>query len=132
MNNARFKVIFAPEAAIEYEKLDNSVISIVDKAIEVAYYNSYRGCLYMKTMSVSQAKTYFLEIARRAEEQESIIVEKKGEPVLVIIPYQEYLNLERMKHFLAVKDLSNILKDSGITASELHRESRRELEHGRN
>ena len=86
----------------------------------------------MKTMSVSQAKTYFLEIARRAEEQESIIVEKKGEPVLVIIPYQEYLNLERMKHFLAVKDLSNILKDSGITASELHRESRRDLEHGLN
>jgi len=34
MNNARFKVIFAPEAAIEYEKLDNSVISIVDKAID--------------------------------------------------------------------------------------------------
>lgn len=34
MNNARFKVIFAPEAAIEYEKLDNSVIGIVDKAID--------------------------------------------------------------------------------------------------
>ncbi len=87
----------------------------------------------MKTMSVSQAKTYFLEIARKAEERESIIVEKKGEPVLVIVPYQEYLNLERMKHFLAVRDLSNILEDTGLTASELYRESRKELEeHDRN
>lgn len=86
----------------------------------------------MKTMSVSQAKTYFLEIARKAEERESIIVEKKGEPVLVIVPYQEYLNLERMKHFLAVRDLSNILENTGLTASELYRESRKELEHDRN
>ena len=83
-------------------------------------------------MSVSQAKTHFLEIARKAENQESVVVEKKGEPVLVIIPYQEYLNLERMKHLLAVRDLSNILKDTGLTASELHRESRKELEHDRN
>lgn len=34
MSNARFKVLFAPEAAIEYEKLDNSVIGIVDKTID--------------------------------------------------------------------------------------------------
>lgn len=34
MINARFEVILAPEAAKEYKKLDNSVISIVDKAID--------------------------------------------------------------------------------------------------
>ena len=34
MSNARFAVKFAPAAAKEYEKLDNSVINIVDVAID--------------------------------------------------------------------------------------------------
>jgi len=34
MNEARFTIKFAPAAAKEYEKLDNSVIGIVDAAID--------------------------------------------------------------------------------------------------
>jgi mRNA interferase RelE/StbE len=34
MSAARFEVIFAPDAAKEYKKLDNSVLAIVDKAID--------------------------------------------------------------------------------------------------
>ena len=83
----------------------------------------------MKTMSVSQAKHVFLEIALRVENQESVVVEKRGEPVLVIIPYQEYLNPRTDEAFLAVRDPSNILEDTGQLASELYRESRKELEH---
>lgn len=40
MNKPRFEIIFAPDAAKEYEKLDNSVISIVDKAIDRLEYRA--------------------------------------------------------------------------------------------
>lgn len=34
MSNIRFIIKFAPAAAKEYEKLDNSIIDIVDRAID--------------------------------------------------------------------------------------------------
>lgn len=34
MNETKFKIIFDPDAAKEYQKLDNSVIESVDKAID--------------------------------------------------------------------------------------------------
>lgn len=82
----------------------------------------------MMTIPISQAKANFLELARQVENRECIVVEKKGEPILVLVPYQEYLNLDRIKQYLAVQDLASILQNSGITADELRRESRRELE----
>lgn len=82
----------------------------------------------MQVINVSQAKKGFLELVRRAEGQESVVIEKKGKPVAAILPYSEYLNLNRVRSYLAMQEISRGMGDSGITAREIYRESRQELE----
>lgn len=82
----------------------------------------------MMTMTVTQAKAKFLDLVRRTENNEGTIVEKKGIPVAVVLPYREYVNLKRMQSYSGMQRFRQIAKDAGLTASELHEESRRELE----
>lgn len=82
----------------------------------------------MVAINVSQAKKLFLQLVRQVEKDGSVVIEKKGEPVAAIISYSEYLNLNRLRSYLAMQDLSRTLKDSGLRAEEVFRESRRELE----
>jgi prevent-host-death family protein len=82
----------------------------------------------MLTINVSQAKKMFLELVRRVEQKESVIIEKKGIPVATLLPYNEYINLNRIKSYLAMLELSRTLEGSGVTAQEIYQESRQELE----
>ncbi|MCR4419318.1 MAG: type II toxin-antitoxin system prevent-host-death family antitoxin [Clostridia bacterium] len=80
------------------------------------------------TISVSQAKARFLELVRRAENNEGAIVEKKGVPVAAVVPYREYARMRRIQSYLALRRLRRIAAGTGLTAEEIYRESRRELE----
>lgn len=82
----------------------------------------------MVAITVSQARKSFLELVRRVEKDGNIVIKKKGEPVAAVIPYSEYLNLSRVRSYLAMQDLSRTFKDSGLTAGEVFRESRKALE----
>lgn len=82
----------------------------------------------MLIINVSQAKRSFLELIRRTEDQERVIIEKRGKPVAAILPYGEYVNLNRLRSYLAVQEISRAMKDSGLTAEEVYWESRQELE----
>ncbi|KFD41157.1 hypothetical protein HX99_05670 [Peptococcaceae bacterium SCADC1_2_3] len=85
----------------------------------------------MLIMNVSQAKRSFLELIRRTEDQERVVIEKKGKPVAAILPYGEYINLNRVRSYLAMQEISQAMKDFGLTAEEVYRESRQELERSR-
>ncbi|MBE3588170.1 MAG: type II toxin-antitoxin system prevent-host-death family antitoxin [Thermoanaerobacteraceae bacterium] len=80
------------------------------------------------TMTVSQGKTKFLELIRRAENNNGTLIEKKGIPVAAVLPYKEYVNLKRTQSYLAMMRFRQIAKDAGLTAQEIYEESRRELE----
>lgn len=82
----------------------------------------------MLTVSVSEAKAKFLELIRQAQNDESIVVQKNGAPVAAILPYKDYVNLERVKAYIAMQELSRVTKESGVTAQEVYQESRRQLE----
>ncbi|GAB6273595.1 MAG: hypothetical protein STSR0004_04580 [Peptococcaceae bacterium] len=82
----------------------------------------------MLVINVSQAKKSFLELIRRTEEKERVIIEKKGKPVAAILPYGEYVNLNRVRSYLAMQEISQAMKDTGLTAEEVYRKSRQELE----
>lgn len=89
----------------------------------------------MVTVNVTRAKAGFLDLVRRAENNEATVIEKKGSPVAAVLPYREYVNLKRVRDYLAMQKIHQAAKDAGVTAWELYEESRRELEarnvHGR-
>ncbi|MDK2816001.1 MAG: antitoxin StbD [Moorella sp. (in: firmicutes)] len=82
----------------------------------------------MLTMNVSQAKEQFLEVIRQVEDRENVVLEKSGKPIAALLPYEEYASLRRIKNFLAMQELSAAMKDAEITAKEIYRDSRKELE----
>lgn len=82
----------------------------------------------MIIMNVSQAKAKFLDLVRCAENNENIVIEKKGVRVAAVLPYREYADLRRVRDYLAMLRTYRVTRDAGLTAREVYEESRRELE----
>lgn len=52
-----------------------------------------------KTVSASEAQNNFGAVVRWAQEQqEDVIIERRGKPAVVLIPYNEYLEIQRLRH----------------------------------
>jgi len=78
-------------------------------------------------VSIAQAKSGFSEMLKRAR-QETVIVTRRGVPDAVILPFSEYERLRRLWAYSSMVRLSRELKEAGVTATELHEASRRDLE----
>ena len=61
-------------------------------------------------------------------ENEPVTITRRGKPVGVIISPKEYERLRQVGAYLQMLRLSGSLRESGLTASELFRASREELE----
>lgn len=82
-----------------------------------------------KQVSVAEAKRDLTKLLREAEEKQmEIVVTRRGTPFMVILRYEDYQRLERLRGYLNMVRISEELKDSGISATEVYEESRRELE----
>lgn len=57
-----------------------------------------------------------------------VTLTRRGEPVAVIISYEEYERLRQVQAYLDMLRLSRTLRESGPTAAELYRTARAELE----
>ncbi len=57
-----------------------------------------------------------------------IHITRRGKPVGVIISPEEYDRLRQVQAFLQMIELSHQLRDQGLSATELYRTSRDELE----
>lgn len=57
-----------------------------------------------------------------------ITITRRGKPVGIIISPDEYRRLRQVQAYIQVLRLSQSLRDSGVTADELFRASRAELE----
>lgn len=78
-------------------------------------------------ISIAEAHNRLSHWLNRVEE-EPITVTRRGKPVGVIISPEEYERLRRVQAYLQMLRLSNSLRESGVTAKELFRASRQELE----
>lgn len=78
-------------------------------------------------ISVSQAHNRLSQLLRDAQEK-PITITRHGEPVGVIISHEEYERLSEVKAYLQILRLSQQFEDRGVTAEELARSSRDELE----
>jgi prevent-host-death family protein len=79
------------------------------------------------TVSIAEAKSGFSALLKRAR-NEPVIVTRRGEPDAVILPFEEYERLRRLRAYSSMVRLSRELKRVGVTATELYEASREELE----
>lgn len=78
-------------------------------------------------VAVFEAKNELPKLLRMAEKEE-VIVTRRGKPVSVILPYEEYERLRRLKAYLGLVRISERLKDTDITATKIYKASRKQLE----
>ncbi len=79
------------------------------------------------TVSMTKAQERFSEFLKRAR-KEPVIITQRGKPEAVILSFDEYERLRRLRAYANMVHLSRELAEIGVTASELHEASREELE----
>lgn len=78
-------------------------------------------------VSIAEAKRDLSEVLEEAQE-EPLVVQRRDEPEAVIVPYDDYVRMRRMRAAAGIRRLSEQLRGRGIKLQELMEESRRELE----
>ena len=80
-------------------------------------------------ISIAEGKKSFSSLIGDAlEEKKEFIVTKRGKPVAVIIPYDEYKQAKRLEGYKQIMDTREAFAKSGVSADEVFKESRRQLE----
>jgi prevent-host-death family protein len=77
-------------------------------------------------LSIAEAKKDFSSVLKQAH-AEPVVVTRRGEPDIVILSFDEYRNLSRLRAYLRMVRLSQRLRDN-VKATELYQASRQELE----
>ncbi len=81
-------------------------------------------------ISIAQAHNKLSDLLKKLKDG-PITITRRGKPVGVIITPEEYENLRQVQAYLKMVSLSHMLNDSGVSAQELYRASRDELEEGK-
>ena len=79
-------------------------------------------------VSIAEGKKNFTKIIRASEEKkQKIIVSRRGNPVAVILPYEEYEKSRKNEALKRIKEARAIYHRSGISAEEVYEISKKEL-----
>lgn len=80
-------------------------------------------------IAIGEGKKEFTRIVKRVSEKaKDVIITKRGKPVAVLIPYEEYQETSRLRSYLKMLQIAESLAKYEITATRLQEESRKELE----
>jgi prevent-host-death family protein len=81
------------------------------------------------TVSIAEGKKGFSRLIQETQEKkESIIVTRRGQPVAVIVPYDEYNRTLKMDGYRKIMEAREMYGKTSITADEIYKESRGQLE----
>jgi prevent-host-death family protein len=80
-----------------------------------------------KSVSIVEAKRNLSALLKEAR-KEPVVITRRNEPDSVILPYEEYVKLRRIRAYHNIVQLSKRTKASGVSLQEILDESRRELE----
>jgi len=81
------------------------------------------------TVTIAEGKRDFSRLIREAAERnEDIVVTKRGKPMAVIVPYGEYQHTKKAEARQKILESRAAFAKAGVSAAELYRESREELE----
>ena len=78
-------------------------------------------------ISIADAHNRLSQLLNQARKG-PITITRRGRPVGVIITSEEYERLRQVHAYLQMVSLSHALRESGLTAADLYRTSRDELE----
>ena len=82
-----------------------------------------------KTVSIAEGKKRFSSLMRdTVENKKEFIVTKRGKPVAVILPYDEYRRSKRMEGYKKIMNVRQAFLKSGVSADEVFIESKKQLE----
>lgn len=80
-------------------------------------------------VSIAEGKKDFTRIIRASEvNKQKFIISRRGNPVAMIIPYDEYEAIRKAGALEKIKETRAIYGRSNVKAGEIHEISRRELE----
>jgi len=81
------------------------------------------------SVSVAEGKKGFSRLIKDAlEKKEEIIVTKRGKPVAVILPYEEYQHAKRIGGYKKIIETREVFLKANISADEVFKESKKQLE----
>jgi prevent-host-death family protein len=80
-------------------------------------------------VSIAEGKKGFSRLVQSAlEKKAEIVVTKRGKPVAVILPYDEYQQSKRLEGYRKISRARETFLETGISADEVFKESRSQLE----
>ncbi len=80
-------------------------------------------------ISIAEGKKRFSSLVGDAlEEKKEFVITKRGKPVAVIIPYDEYKQSKRLEGYKKILDAREAFLKSGVSTDEVFKESRKQLE----
>jgi len=80
-------------------------------------------------VSVAEGKKRFSGLMRDAEkDNKEFIVTKRGKPIAVIIPYEEYKRSRRLEGYKKIMHVREAFLSSGLSADKVFKESKKQLE----
>ncbi len=85
----------------------------------------------MKATSVSIAegkKGFSRLIEETIKKREDIIVTKRGKPVAVLVPYDEYRHSKRVEGYRKIMEARSAFLKTAVSSDEVLMESRKQLE----
>jgi prevent-host-death family protein len=81
------------------------------------------------TVSVAEGKKGFSRLIQDAlEKKGEIVITKRGKPVAVILPYEEYQHSKRIEGYRKISKAREAFLETGISADVVFKESRSQLE----
>ncbi|MCL4491879.1 MAG: type II toxin-antitoxin system Phd/YefM family antitoxin [Nitrospirae bacterium] len=81
------------------------------------------------TVSIAEGKKSFSRLIQDViKKKEEIVVTKRGKPLAVIVSYEEYRQSKKIEGYKKIMEVRKEFLKAGISASEVHRESRKQLE----
>jgi len=90
--------------------------------------NKNYKCPAPTIVSVAEGKKRFSDLMCDAEkDNKEFIVTKRGKPVAVIIPYEEYKQSKRLESYKKIMFVREAFLNSGVSANEVFKESKKQL-----
>lgn len=80
-------------------------------------------------VSVAEGKRGFSRLIQDTlEKKGEVVVTKRGKPVVVILPYEEYQQFKRVEGYRKISKAREVFLETGISANDVFEESRNQLE----
>lgn len=82
-----------------------------------------------QSVSIAESKKSLSKIIDDAvSHKEEVIVTRRGKPVAVIVPYEEYLQSRKRDALAVIMETRKAFRNAGVSGEKIAKEARKELE----